>query len=142
MARTATAEWRGSLKEGEGRLAVGSGAFEGPYTYKSRFEEGAGTNPEELLGAAEAGCFTMAISLALTENGTPPESIKTEANVSLRNIDGIPTIAGIALTTRARIEGVDEATFKQIADQAREACIVSRALAGVGEITVDAALER
>ena len=142
MARTATAEWRGSLKEGEGRLAVGSGVFEGPYTYKSRFEEGAGTNPEELLGAAEAGCFTMAISLALTENGTPPESINTEAKVSLRNIDGIPTIASIALTTRARIEGVDEVTFKQIADQAREACIVSRALAGVGEITVDAALER
>jgi osmotically inducible protein OsmC len=142
MARTATAQWKGSLQDGEGKLALGSGAFEGPYSFKSRFEEGAGTNPEEMIGAAEAGCFTMAMSLALTENGTPPESIDTEAKVNLRNIDGVPTIASIALTTRARIDGVDEATFKEIAAQAKDACIVSRALAGVSEISVDAALAR
>jgi lipoyl-dependent peroxiredoxin len=141
MARTATAEWKGDLQSGEGKLAVGSGAFEGPYTFKSRFEEGAGTNPEEMIGAAEAGCFTMALSLALTENGTPPESIATEAKVNLRNLDGTPTIDSIALTTRARIDGVDDATFKEMAAQAKEQCIVSRALAGVNEITVDAGLE-
>ena len=141
MARTATAEWKGSLQEGEGKMALGSGAFEGPYTFKSRFEEGSGTNPEEMIGAAEAGCFTMALSLALTENGTPPETIRTEAKVNLRNVDGKPTIAGIALTTRARIEGVDDATFKEMAGAAKEQCIISRALAGVSDITVDAALE-
>ena len=141
MARTATAEWKGNLQDGEGRLALGSGAFEGPYTYKSRFEEGAGTNPEELIGAAEAGCFTMALSLGLTENGTPPESLNTEAKVTLRVVDGNPTITAIALTTRGRVEGIDEATFKQFADQMREACIISRALGAVDEITVDAALE-
>jgi osmotically inducible protein OsmC len=141
MARTATAEWRGNLQEGEGKLALGSGSFEGPYTYKSRFEEGAGTNPEELVGAAEAGCFTMALALGLTENGTPAESLNTEAKVSLRNIDGVPTIDSIALTTRGRVEGVDDAKFKELAAQMREQCIVSRALGGVREITVDAALE-
>jgi lipoyl-dependent peroxiredoxin len=141
MARTATAEWKGNLQEGDGKLALGSGAFEGPYTYKSRFEEGTGTNPEELIGAAEAGCFTMALSLALTENGTPAESINTEAKVNLRNIDGTPTIASIALTTRARVDGVDDATFKEMASQMKDACIISRALAGVSDITVDAALE-
>ena len=141
MARIATAEWKGNLQEGEGKLAVGSGSFEGPYTYKSRFEEGSGTNPEELVGAAEAGCFTMALALGLTENGTPAESLRTEAKVNLRNIDGVPTIASIALTTRGRVEGVDEATFKELAAQMKEQCIISRALAGVNEITVDAALE-
>ena len=141
MARSATAEWKGNLQEGEGKMALGSGAFEGPYSFKSRFEEGAGTNPEEMIAAAEAGCFTMALSLALTENGTPPESINTEAKVTLRNLEGIPTITAIALTTRARIDGVDDATFKEMAGAAREQCIISRALAGVGDITVDAALE-
>lgn len=141
MARSATAEWKGNLQEGEGKLALGSGAYEGPYSYKSRFEEGAGTNPEEMIAAAEAGCFTMALSLALTENGTPPESINTEAKVTLRNLEGIPTITAIALTTRARIDGVDDATFKEMAGAAREQCIISRALAGVSDITVDAALE-
>jgi lipoyl-dependent peroxiredoxin len=141
MARTATAEWKGNLQEGEGSMALGSGAFEGPYTFKSRFEEGSGTNPEEMIAAAEAGCFTMALSLALTENGTPPESLNTEARVDLRNIDGKPTIASIALSTRGRVEGVDEATFKEMAGQAKEQCVISRALAGVDEITLDAALE-
>ena len=141
MARSATAEWKGNLQEGEGTLALGSGAFEGPYTFKSRFEEGAGTNPEEMIAAAEAGCFTMALSLGLTEKGTPPESLNTEAKVTLRNVDGNPTITRIDLTLRGRVEGVDEDTFKQMAGQAKEQCIISRALGGVDEITLDAALE-
>jgi osmotically inducible protein OsmC len=141
MARRATAEWKGDLQQGEGTLALGSGAFEGPYTFRSRFEEGAGTNPEEMIAAAEAGCFTMALSLALTENGTPPESLNTEAKVTLRNLDGVPTITGIDLTTRGRVQGVDEATFEKMAGEAKEQCIISRALAGVNDITLDAALE-
>jgi osmotically inducible protein OsmC len=141
MARTGTAVWKGDLQQGEGTLALGSGAYEGPYSYKSRFEEGAGTNPEEMIGAAEAGCFTMALSLALSEKGTPPEELRTEAKVTLRNVDGIPTITRIDLTLRGRVDGVDEATFKEMAGQAKEQCIVSRALGGVDEITLDATLE-
>ena len=141
MARTGTAEWKGDLQQGEGTLALGSGAFEGPYSFKSRFEEGAGTNPEEMIAAAEAGCFTMALSLGLSEKGTPPEVLSTEAKVTLRNVDGIPTITRIDLTLRGRVDGVDEATFKQMAGEAKEQCIISRALGGVDEITLDATLE-
>ena len=92
-ARTANALWEGSLKEGRGKMSLGSGAFEGAYSFKSRFEEGEnGTNPEELVAAAHAGCFSMALSLVLGEGGNPPESIQTEAKISLRNVDGTPTI--------------------------------------------------
>jgi lipoyl-dependent peroxiredoxin len=139
--RNASAQWSGDLREGGGTMALGSGAFEGPYTFKSRFEDGPGTNPEELIGAAHAGCFTMALSLGLTENGTPPEVLNTEAKITLRNVDGVPTITRIDLVLRGRVDGVDEATFKQMAEQAKEQCIVSRALGGVDEITLDAALE-
>ena len=141
MARTGTAEWKGDLQQGEGTLALGSGAYEGPYSFKSRFEEGAGTNPEEMIAAAEAGCFTMALSLGLTEKGTPPEVLNTEARVTLRNVDGVPTITRIDLTLRGRVDGIDDATFKEMAGQAKEECIISRALGGVEEITLDAALE-
>jgi lipoyl-dependent peroxiredoxin len=141
MARTATAEWKGTLKEGAGTMSVGSGTFTGSYTFKSRFEDGEGTNPEELIGAAHAGCFTMALSNALGEAGFPVDSVNTEAKVSIRNIDGLPTIASIALTTVGRVPGVDEAKFLELADQAKDQCLVSRALAGVGDITVDAKLE-
>ena len=141
MARTATAEWRGTLKEGDGTMALGSGAWEGPYTYKSRFEEGPGSNPEELIGAAEAGCFTMQLSANLEAAGHTPESVRTEARVQIRNVDGAPTITQIALTTTARVPGVDEETFQKAAADAKENCIISRTLAGVGEITLDAKLE-
>jgi lipoyl-dependent peroxiredoxin len=141
MARTATAEWRGTLKEGDGTMALGSGAWEGPYTYKSRFEEGPGSNPEELIGAAEAGCFTMQFSANLEAAGHTPESVHTEARVQIRNVDGAPTITQIALTTTARVPGVDEETFQKTAADAKENCIISRSLAGVGEITLDATLE-
>ena len=139
--RNASARWQGTLKEGEGRMGLGSGAWEGPFTFKSRFEEGAGTNPEELIGAAEAGCFTMQLSSQLAEAGHPVESVQTQAKVRIRNIDGMPTIAQIELVTRGRVPGLDEATFKVNAESAKEGCFISRALGSVGEITVDAALE-
>ena len=106
-ARTANALWEGSINEGRGQMSLGSGAFEGNYSFQSRFEEGEnGTNPEELIAAAHAGCFSMALSLVLGEGGNEPESIQTQAKVSLRNLDGHrPTITKIALTTRARVPG-------------------------------------
>ncbi len=141
-ARTANALWEGSLQEGRGTMSLGSGAFEGAYSFKSRFEEGEnGTNPEELVAAAHAGCFSMALSLVLTEAGNPPESIQTEAKITLRNVDGAPTITKSALTTRARVPGLDEAAFQKAAEGAKESCVISRALGGVDEITLDATLE-
>ena len=102
-------------------MSLGSGAFEGNYSFKSRFEEGDnGTNPEELIAAAHAGCFSMALSLALGEGGNEPESIQTQAKVSLRNVDGAcPTITKVALTTRARVPGLDDEAFQKAAN-ARE----------------------
>jgi lipoyl-dependent peroxiredoxin len=139
--RNASAQWQGTLKEGDGRMALGSGAWEGPFTFKSRFEEGQGTNPEELIGAAEAGCFTMQLSHNLAEAGHPVESVQTQARVHIRNVDGLPTITQIDLITRGRVPGLDEATFKATASATKDACIISRALGAVGEITVDATLE-
>jgi osmotically inducible protein OsmC len=139
--RSATAQWQGNLEQGNGKMALGTGAFEGPYTFKSRFEEGSGTNPEELIAAAEAGCFSMALSLGLTEAGTPPESIDTEAEVQLRRGDAGPYISGIRLKTRGRVPGIDDAAFRQAAQAAKEGCIVSKALAGVEDIQVEATLE-
>jgi lipoyl-dependent peroxiredoxin len=139
--RNASAQWRGNLKEGDGTMALGSGVWEGPFTFKSRFEDGQGTNPEELIGAAEAGCFTMQLSASLAEAGHVPESVKTEAKVHIRQIDGNPTISQIDLVTRASVPGLDDATFQKAATVAKEGCIISRALAGVGNITLDAKLE-
>ena len=139
--RTATATWDGNLQEGSGTMGLGSGAFKGPFSFKSRFEEGSGTNPEELLGAALAGCFSMALSLALSEAGASPQSVRSEAKVHLRQEDGQPTISRIDLTTVASVDGVDEAGFQEAAEATRKGCIVSRALAGVNEITLDATLE-
>src|SRR5688572_23242474 len=124
MARTASAEWRGTLKEGEGTMAFGSGAWEGPFTFESRFEEGQGSNPEELIGAAEAGCFTMQLAHDLSEAGHVPESVQTQAKVHIRNIDGNPTISEINLTTRARVPGLDDATFQETAKATKDACII------------------
>ena len=139
--RNASATWRGNLKEGEGTMGLGSGVWEGPFSFKTRFEEGNGTNPEELIGAAEAGCFTMALSHALSEAGHVPDSVETQAKVQIRNVDGNPTIAQIDLVTHAKVPGLDDDTFQQTAQATREQCIISRALAGVGNITVDATLE-
>ena len=139
--RKASATWRGNLKEGDGTMALGSGVWEGPFSFKTRFEEGNGTNPEELIGAAEAGCFTMQLASSLSDAGHVPESVETQAAVQIRNIDGAPTISEIALTTRARVPGLDDETFQKTAQATREQCIISRALGGVGNITVDATLE-
>ena len=141
-ARTANAVWEGSIQECRGQMSLGSGAFEGNYSFKSRFEEGDnGTNPEELIAAAHAGCFSMALSLVLGEGGNEAESIQTQAKVSLRNVDGNPTITKVALTTRARVPGLDDEAFQKAAEAAKDGCVVSRALGGVDEITLDAALE-
>ena len=141
-ARTANAVWEGSIQDGRGQMSLGSGAFEGAYSFKSRFEEGDnGTNPEELIAAAHAGCFSMALSLALGEGGNEPESIQTQAKVTLRNIEGAPTITKVALTTRVRVPGLDDEAFQKAANAAKEGCVVSRALGAVEEITLDAALE-
>ncbi len=138
-ARTSTAAWRGPVPGGEGSVKLGSGAFEGRYSFASRFEDGAGTNPEELLGAAHAACFSMALSLFLTNAGFSSPEVRTSANVEIvRSGDGfqIPTIT---LVTRGKAAGLDEATFIAHAETARRDCPVSKALAGV-EITLDAKL--
>jgi osmotically inducible protein OsmC len=139
--RDGTAEWHGDLRTGSGTFSVASGLFDsGNYSFTSRFEEGPGSNPEELIGAAHAGCFSMALSNILSEAGHTPQSVKTTAKVHLRNVDGQPTIARIDLVTEGQVPGIDQQQFDQYAAQAKEACPVSRALAGVGEVTLDAAL--
>jgi osmotically inducible protein OsmC len=137
--RTASAKWNGSLQEGEGTMALGSGAYEGPFSFRSRFQDGDGTNPEELIGAAHAGCFSMALSAVLGEGGHTPDSIESSAKVTFDTGEGGPKISRIDLTTRGRVPGLDEAGFKEAAEAAKANCPVSRALTGV-EITLDAAL--
>ena len=134
------AEWKGSIKEGSGKVKLGSGAFEGPYSFKSRFEGGAGTNPEELLGAAHAGCFTMALSLALTMAGHPPESIHTTALVKLDKDEKGPVISKIELSTEVKAAGIDDAKLQELAKGAKQGCPLSRALAAVPTITLTAKL--
>jgi osmotically inducible protein OsmC len=140
VTRTSTAEWRGPVPGGEGSVRLGSGAFEGSYSFASRFEDGVGTNPEELLGAAHAACFSMALSLILGGAGFPPDRIKTSAVVEIRKSEGGFAIPTIKLTTRADVPGMDEATFIGHAETAKRECPVSKALAGV-EISLDAKLD-
>jgi len=137
--RKAEAVWQGTLREGKGRMMLGSGAFDGPFSYSTRFEETPGTNPEELLGAAEAGCFSMALGAALERAGFPVERIQTSARVHLEKTDAGMTVTRIALTCEASVPGVEPAVFHQTAEATRTGCIVARALAGV-EITLDAKL--
>ena len=137
--RTAHAEWDGSLPEGTGRMEFGSGAFEGRYSFNSRMEDGPGTNPEELIGAAHAGCFSMALSGVLGADGHEPESIKTDAAVRFGKEGEGWAIQGIKLTTRARVPGLDDEGFRKAAEAAKENCPVSQALSV--EISLDAALE-
>ncbi|MFB6132507.1 MAG: OsmC family protein [Halanaeroarchaeum sp.] len=136
--RTANAVWNGTLKRGDGQMAFGSGAFEGAFSYASRFENGEGTNPEELLGAAHAGCFSMAFANELDDAGYDPASVETTATITLSMDDG-PEITRSHLETEATVPDIDEETFQEIADGAKEGCPVSQALAGV-EITLDATL--
>jgi osmotically inducible protein OsmC len=139
--RQANAEWKGSLKEGTGDMALGSGSYKGPYSFVSRFENGAGTNPEELIGAAHAGCFSMALAAALGRAGITPTSIRTTAKVHLGTSDAGPTITRIDLETEGEVPGIDQATFQQHAEGARKGCVVSRALGGVKDITLNATLK-
>jgi osmotically inducible protein OsmC len=137
----ANAEWKGTLREGSGRLKFASGVFEGPYSFKVRSEGGTGeTTPEELIGAAHAGCFTMALSAQLTTNKTPPTYIRTEAAVHLAATPAGLTINRIDLVTRASVPGLDAAKFAELAKTAKEGCPVSKALAAV-DIHLDAALD-
>jgi osmotically inducible protein OsmC len=140
MAAKAEAEWKGDLQSGSGTFRAGDG-ISGGYTFKSRFEDGPGSNPEQLIAAAHAACFSMALSNMLAQAGNPPESVHTDASVQLRNIDGKPTIARIDLVTVGRVPGLDESAFREHAEAAKQGCPVSRALAGVPEITLDAKLE-
>ena len=138
--RNGSAEWRGDLKGGSGELTVGDGVFTGPYSFASRFEEGDGTNPEELIAAAHAACFTMALSSMLAEHGHAPESVRTTAKVHLRQTDAGPAITLIELETEGRVADIDEQHFAEHAEEAKAGCLVSRALAGVDEMTVTARL--
>jgi len=129
--RNAEAEWTGDLAEGSGLLKVGSGAFDGPYSFKSRFEEGqSATNPEELIGAAHAGCFTMALTAQLSRAGIRPTRIHTDANVTLEKVGEGFSITRIELDTEADIPSIDDAAFQKYALDAKQNCPVSKALAG------------
>ena len=138
--RNGSAEWQGDLKGGAGTLKVGDGVFEGSYSFASRFEEGEGTNPEELIAAAHAACYSMALSGMLAGDGHVPDSVTTTAKVHLRNVDGAPTLAQIDLETEGAVPGIDAAQFQSYAEQAKAGCPVSRALAGVPEIALTARL--
>src|SRR6195256_5925800 len=124
--RTGSAVWDGTLKQGKGTMKLGSGAFEGPYSFSSRFEEGKGTNPEELIGAAEAGCYSMALSANLEKAGHPAKRISTMATVKLEMVEGAPKITTIDLKTEADVPGVDKAKFNEIAEQTKTGCPVSK----------------
>src|SRR6266542_390447 len=138
--RSGSAEWRGDLKGGDGDLTVGDGVFKGAYSFSSRFEDGEGTNPEELIAAAHAACFTMALSNILAEHGHSPDVVRTVAKVHLRQKEEGPTIQRIDLETEGRVAEIDEDHFAEHAEEAKSGCVVSRALAGVEELTVTARL--
>jgi lipoyl-dependent peroxiredoxin len=135
--RHAEAVWTGPLKEGAGTIRLGTGSFEGPFSFSARFEEGSGTNPDELIAAALAGCFTMALSGELGKAGYTPGTITTRADTNLEKKEGQFWITNIHLTMTAEVDGIDEENFQRIADATRTGCIVARALGGV-EITLDA----
>ncbi len=138
--RTGSAIWEGTLKSGKGKMKLGSSAFEGPYSFASRFENASGTNPEELIGAAEAGCFSMALSLNLEKAGHPPRKISTTAEVKLEPSGGGGfKITSINLTTEAEAPGIDEAKFNEQAELTKKTCPVSVALSGT-QINLNAKL--
>jgi len=138
--RSAVAHWNGDLRTGSGTMRLGSGAFEGAYSYNSRFADGAGTNPEELIAAAHAGCFSMATASGLVKAGHQPKSIETKAIVHLEPGAAGSKIQRIDLEMDAEVPGIDEATFQKVAEDAKKNCPVSQALAAVPEITLKARL--
>ena len=137
--RKATAEWHSGLKDGKGKLALGSGLFEGSYSFATRFEDEPGTNPEELLGASLASCYAMALNAKLEGGGTPAKSVKIEANVHLGKDDSGFAIKGIGLDVKAEVEGLDDAAFQEIAENVKTTCPISKALSGT-KITLNATL--
>lgn len=137
--RQSDAEWRGDLKSGSGSMRLGSGAFEGAYSFPSRFESGSGTNPEELIAAAHAGCFSMALSAALSQAGHPPTRVHTTAKVHLDKDGTGFSISRIELECEAEVPGIDDAAFQEQANGAKVNCPVSKALAGT-RITLSATL--
>lgn len=139
-ARNAEAVWQGDLKAGSGRMKFGSGAFDGQYSFESRFEEGTGTNPEELIAAAHAGCFSMALSAGIAKAGFQPKRVQTTAKVTLGKVDEGFAITRIDLTTEAEVDGLDDAKFQELAEGAKKGCPVSKALAAVQTIHLDARL--
>ena len=139
MPSKGNAEWNGDLTGGKGEFVAGD-SITGQYSFKSRFEDGPGANPEQLIGAAHAACYSMAFSNMLAEAGHTPDSIKADATVTLRMVDEVPTITKIDLVVVGKVPGLDDAEFQKVAAEAKEGCPVSRALAGVGEITLDATL--
>jgi len=138
--REASARWQGTLKQGSGRLRLGSGVFEGAYSFPSRFENGPGTNPEELIAAAHAGCFSMALTAILGGEGHTANSIHTVAKVHLGATTTGPTITRIELETDASVPAISVEDFERLAQKAKAACLVSRALAGVATITLKTSL--
>lgn len=141
MDRKATAQWQGGLKDGKGKISTGSGVLsDAQYSFGTRFEEGIGTNPEELIAAAHAGCFTMALSAELGKAGLKPESLQTSAVVSFGKKDDKPTITKIQLTTEAKVPGADQSAFDKAAQDAKNGCPISRLFQGNTEIALDARL--
>jgi osmotically inducible protein OsmC len=138
-ARSSTAVWEGDIMQGHGTMTIGAGAWQGPYSFKSRFEDGKGTNPEELIAAAHAGCYSMALSGALTKAGHPPTRIETTAKVGLEKAADGFRIPNIHLETKATVPNIDNAKFQEIAEIAKKNCPVSKVLAGA-EITLAATL--
>jgi osmotically inducible protein OsmC len=134
------AQWKGDLKSGSGTFTAGD-SISGDYSYKSRFEDGPGANPEQLIAAAHASCFSMALSNMLAEGGNPVDALDTDATVTLRIVDGAPTITSIKLVTVGRVPGIDDAKFLEAAAAAKAGCPVSKALAGVQDISLEATLE-
>jgi osmotically inducible protein OsmC len=139
MPAKGSAEWKGDVPTGTGTFTAGD-TISGDYSFKSRFEDGPGANPEQLIAAAHASCFSMALSNILAQGGNAPYSVRTDATVTLRMVDGAPTITKIDLVTVGRVPGITDAAFQEAAAAAKAGCPVSRALAGVPEINLDATL--
>lgn len=136
--RSAEAEWKGNLLEGSGHMKMGN-SYDGPFTFKSRMEEGPGTNPEELIAAAHSGCYSMAFSATLVKNGFAPKRVHTKANVKFEKVGDGFSIMNIDLDMEGDVPGIDAAKFQELAEAAKKGCPVSRALAGTN-ITLKAKL--
>ncbi len=139
--RHSSAVWKGGLKTGKGQVSVGKGVFEGAYSFASRFEEGEGTNPEELLAAAHAGCLSMALAVGLEREGTPPERISTRASATLEKVGDAFRITKMRLEVRGKVPGVNAQAFQKAAEKAKDGCPISNALKGNVAFELDARLE-